>query len=177
MSGESREANADCTTKLQGYRDVWLDRFFRPASLQDYEEWLWAFMRNGGQPTHYYDYDMPRGFFVAQNNFKTNPLYGSMAVEMIVPKEFRHIGGDLGHCNIYMMKGLVNLGGWIPVYANMKVPGDLQTRVAAFKEQEERRDRAWRRQHLVRDKGQVESWRTFVEERSDRGNGLQEEET
>lgn len=91
----------------------------RRAVPQDYVQFLRGYMSNGQNPTHVYNYNLPDSFYVAKENFATLPLYGSMAIEIIVPPHVEvDMSEGLGHCNLYFLKDYTVEGGWIPVYQN-----------------------------------------------------------
>jgi len=102
-----------------------------PASASDYQSWLDGFIRKGGRVTHYYDYGFPLGdknitpfnypsWTIAIADFKMIPLYGSHAVQIIVPRGIKYLGGDIGHCSLYFMDDFKNMGDWVPSYGNVK---------------------------------------------------------
>ncbi|MDY6966736.1 MAG: hypothetical protein SVM80_12370 [Halobacteriota archaeon] len=97
-----------------------LKQNLRRATEVDYVEWLFGYIQNGGKPTHYYDYELPRrDFYVATQDFEIRPLYGSSSVSIIVPKNINFLGGELGNNKIYLLKGYECLGGWVPVYKDI----------------------------------------------------------
>jgi len=99
-------------------RDEIIAYSLKPASPKKYASWLKGFMQNGGEPAHYYDYQMPNKFFVAKRNAEINPLYGSLAIHIIVPKGL-DVVGELGHCNLYFMDGFIKKGmRGVSVYEN-----------------------------------------------------------
>jgi hypothetical protein len=92
----------------------------RHATPEDYAAWLLGYLLKGGKPTHYYDYDMPRDeFYVAEEDFETAPLHGADSINIIVPGDVNWKGGELGHCNLYLMKDFKNIGGDVPVYKDV----------------------------------------------------------
>ena len=106
-------------------RNAWklLKGKLRPASKSDYENWLRGYVKSGGMPTHYYDYNFDnRNWFVAIRDFELKPLYGANAINVIVPNDVKYNGNyDIGHCNLYFMDGYRNIGGEVPLYRDMVV--------------------------------------------------------
>jgi len=92
----------------------------RTARASDYVAWLQGFLASGGELTHYYDYNLPSDFYVAQEDIELIPLYGAASLSIIFPRGVKYLGGGLGHCNLYFMEDFGQLGGWIPVYNNTK---------------------------------------------------------
>ena len=91
----------------------------RLASVNDYTKWLKGYFLGGGKITHVYDYDMPKDFYVATKNFKMSPSYGSESFNIIVPRDIKFLGGELGHCKLYFEDGYKNTGD-VPIYKNIK---------------------------------------------------------
>jgi hypothetical protein len=114
-----RDSEMDSEARKIYARDL-LKGKLRRATVDDYKKWLEGYMRSGKKPTHSYDYLMPDNFYVVLDNFELEALYGSNAIEIIVPKNVRFLGGELGHINLYFMDGFENKGGWVPVYDNIK---------------------------------------------------------
>lgn len=96
------------------------NQIFRSADNEEYLLWLAGFLKNGGSPTNFCDYKFEKTnfrFLVAKQNFHLNGSRGILAVEIIVPKGIRCLGGDIGDCDLYFMDGFRNTGGgFIPVY-------------------------------------------------------------
>jgi len=99
----------------------WLDRYTRPATPDDWVEFL---KRTRYRVTHHYDYDFPtRDFFVITKE-PEEPLtagYGAYSVNIIVPEGFGKVPltkEGTGHNHIYYMKNgeCVGWGKWIPCY-------------------------------------------------------------
>jgi hypothetical protein len=91
----------------------------REATVSEYQSWLAGFIKNGGRPTHCYQYPMPSSFKVAKRDFETISLFGSQSVEIIVPVGVNFFDDGLGHCNLYLMNGFKVIGGWVPVYSDI----------------------------------------------------------
>ncbi len=109
-------------------RDEWLDLYCRPAAADDYAEFLQAYLRNGGQTTHDYDYDLPGHFYVLRPDaMPPSPptCYGALLFEVIVPADSqfppaavpRTFHGVCGHSAFYF----VNVGGY-PAKVALSVP-------------------------------------------------------
>lgn len=92
----------------------------RPAKNNDYSEWLTQYIiYKGSMPTNKCDYPMPEyNWFVAKSDFRMVPLYGSQAINIVVPSHVKYLGGDLGHSSLYFLKDHTNLGGSVPQYSN-----------------------------------------------------------
>jgi hypothetical protein len=123
-------------------------KILRRATENDYIAWLVGYIRNGGRPTHYYDYKMPLdNFYVAQEDFIMIPLYGSLSINVIVPENVNFLGGELGHCNIYLMKDFKTLGGWIPVYRGFYekiTDSEVRKILKEFIEEKKEEERRWK---------------------------------
>ncbi len=93
-----------------------MGRSLAPASKENYEQWLSAWLAAGRVATHRYNYPFEqsnhsnafklhgKGWYLAVKDFETVPLYGSSSVSIIVPQGVEHVSGDLGHTNLYMFK-------------------------------------------------------------------------
>lgn len=112
---EREKANAAIMARARAQLFPCLQR----ATVSEYRSWLAGYIKNGGLSTHCYDYRMPSCFMVAKRDFKTIPLYGSQAVEIIVPVGIDVFDDGLGHCNLYLMDGFKVVGGWVPVYSDI----------------------------------------------------------
>ncbi|MFA5409811.1 MAG: hypothetical protein WC343_13650 [Bacilli bacterium] len=100
----------------------------RRADRTDYIKWLEGFVDAGNTPTHYYSYPFSRwdSFYVAKEDFEMVPLYGSDAINIIVPDGIKIIipdgikkilGGPLGHNSIFCYKGYKHSGS-VPVFSD-----------------------------------------------------------
>jgi hypothetical protein len=127
---EEVEKNEDIKRKLREWHEQWqntlrnAEKIMMPnlkcASRDDYEQWLWGYLKSGGRPTHYYDYNFNGDdWYKAIADFKTTPLYGAASFQIIVPCGINYCGGERGHINIYFMEDYLCRGGWIPIYADM----------------------------------------------------------
>ena len=104
-------------------RDSHLLPKLRFALPFDYVAWLKGFLDGGGEPTHLYDYPFPDTFYVAREDFRMIPLYGAMAIHIIVPSKIivsHEPRKNIGHCTLYFMKGYEILGSWVPVYSDTR---------------------------------------------------------
>jgi hypothetical protein len=90
-----------------------------PATISDYKEWLREYLGQGGEITHVYDYPMPTGFYLAIRDFEMTPFYGAQAIQIIVPRNVKVTGDNLGHCHLYLEDGHRALGGWVPLYSDI----------------------------------------------------------
>ena len=91
------------------------------ASKRDYEKWLAGYLNQGGKPTHSYDYGMPEdSWLVATKDFQIEALHGSDSLQIIVKSGVIFKGGELGHTNLYFMDDFKLMGGWVPVYSDIK---------------------------------------------------------
>lgn len=91
----------------------------KPASASHYKQWLTGYLDNGGKPSHFYDYDLPKSFYIATSNFISLNLCGSTAIHVIVPKGIDiDTSEGIGHCSFYLMSDFSIIGHWVPVYRN-----------------------------------------------------------
>jgi hypothetical protein len=119
MSDELNELRTIALAELENERIAYLDEeeyndriydarredlisYCRPMRLWEYAAWLTGFMQSGGKPTHFYDYNTPSNWFTANEDFTVAPLYGSRAINIIVPVGVRFLGGPTGHNKIYI---------------------------------------------------------------------------
>ena len=114
---EERERMMEEDRQRRATRDAEIMPKLKPAYAHNYKKWLRGYLENGGTPTHWYDYGLPDSFYVAKRNIEMTPLFGSTAINIIVPKGI-DVSGNLGHCNLYFMDGFKAKGRWIPVYGN-----------------------------------------------------------
>jgi hypothetical protein len=90
---------------------------FSTARINEYIEWLNGYLNKGGKPTHYYDYPFARpAFLSARRDFTTDGECGSHSRHIIVRRQHRYKGGELGHNNIFHLHDFSVLGGWVPIY-------------------------------------------------------------
>jgi len=121
-----KEAEASQSESAANLREVWAEikHKTRPATREDYVEWLKGHMANGGEPTHVYDYPISRKikeFGVAHVNLRMpKPLYGANSLSIIFEPGVEFLGGSLGHSQLYFMDGFRNVGGFVPVYNDIK---------------------------------------------------------
>ena len=98
-----------------------LDKVLVPASKSDYEAWLKGFIEAGGTPTHTYDYNIHlRDWYAAIIDFEICPMYGANSINIIAREGVKFLGGERGHCNIYLMDKFVSYGHFIPVYKDIR---------------------------------------------------------
>ena len=79
---------------LQQRADEELFPNLQEATEENYLSWLKGFMGNGGIPTHYYDRELDGNFYVAVKKILPLPLYGSMRINIIVPRDIEVEDGD-----------------------------------------------------------------------------------
>lgn len=106
---------------------------FRLARVSEYVDWLRGHLAGGGQITHAYDYPIARAdFLLARSDFTTGGECGTDAAQIVVPAGVRHLGGDLGHNNLFFMDGFTCTGrAIVPVYADPEfdaLPGVREAR-------------------------------------------------
>lgn len=98
-------------------------QLLRPASPEEYRNWLRGYIEKGGKITHVYDYKMPNFFYVAQDSFDVKPLYGASSICIIVPENINlSISKEgTGHNSIYYMKDYnTNYNYFVPLYIKDK---------------------------------------------------------
>lgn len=85
---------------------------FRTATLDDYNEWLLAWIKQGGEIAHYYSQPYDNDYLVAQNpaaEIELMGMYGASSRSFIIPKEYsfkQHAHKfALGHCEVYGWQG------------------------------------------------------------------------
>jgi hypothetical protein len=96
-----------------------MERCLRPASVQEYINWLDGYVKHGGKITHKYNYSFSNAQFeTATKSFAlASPgLYGSAARNIIVPRSIKAKMYDMGHCNLYFMDDFKLIGFWVPIY-------------------------------------------------------------
>lgn len=94
----------------------------RPATKKDYMEWLKIFLENGGEITHFYNYNMPLDdWIVATNDFEIFQLYGTNGKHIIVENRVNVKYGNEGHNNLYFMNHHTSNSypTFVPVYADI----------------------------------------------------------
>ena len=81
---------------------------FREATLDDYNEWLLAWIKQGGKIAHYYSRPYDDDYLVVQNpaaEIELMGMYGTSSRSFIIPKEhsFNQYAHNfaLGHCEVY----------------------------------------------------------------------------
>jgi hypothetical protein len=96
-----------------------------PATNRDYEAWLCAFLRQGGEITHAYDYPMPKETYVVSSGVKVIDLKlgycGSDAFNLIIPPDSQvEIRGNIGHCLIFDCRDFDKVPWMVPVWKNIE---------------------------------------------------------
>ena len=82
---------------------------FREATLDDYNEWLLAWIKQGGKIANYYNYPYPVGDALVVTNpaaeIELMGMYGASSRNFIIPKEYSFKlyahNFSLGHCAVY----------------------------------------------------------------------------
>ncbi len=97
------------------YKSEYLLPRLKDAGSRHYKKWLRGYLALGGIPVHYYNYDW-RGF-IATDDIVLEPLFGSLAIKIIVPCSVNFIGST-GHCKVFLMKDFsyMGCGDFVPVY-------------------------------------------------------------
>ncbi len=106
--------------KKHGQREEFIEEFCRPAEAIDYAYWLEGYIKNGGQITHHYDYNLPKDrIFVLQTDsvqaeiakkgtIEVPKLHGSSSFSLIIPEliDKESIVDDTrSHNRLYYMEG------------------------------------------------------------------------
>lgn len=109
--------------------------YMRRAEKWEYDAWLTGYMKQGGAPTHFYEYVMPvANWFVPLIDFMVTPLYGSLSINIVVPQAIRFQGGATGHNTLFVATAEGEFLGqefhdsrphpqprWVPVYEDTEV--------------------------------------------------------
>lgn len=121
MQNKERELERESwIDKMIRFRDQVISAKVRRASISDYKNWLYGYLLNEGEPSHYYDCDFTCRFHVATSDFEMMPLGGALSMEIIVPDHIQFLGGELGHCHLYLMHNFTVLGGrFVPIYRDI----------------------------------------------------------
>ena len=91
----------------------------RPATLDEYLTWLRAWLDAGNQPTHAYDYPWSRWtWLTATRDFRLGDECGADAVQILVQPGVQHVGGGLGHNQLYFADETGQRGGMVPVFSD-----------------------------------------------------------
>lgn len=94
----------------------------RPASAKDYLLWLEGYIKNGGRPSHVYDYPFSRWeWYVATRSIEPVAAYGSGAINIIIPAGISVGIGDWGHCNLFYIDGY-RACGIVPIFKDTNFP-------------------------------------------------------
>lgn len=115
-----RSERDDEWARVMKLRDqVILSSAMRPASCADYVKWLVAYMDTGGNPTHWYDHDLPTyHWWVADNDFVLPPLYGASSMSIVVgPTVLTHEAP--GHTDLFLRHPPIVHTGIVPVYRDV----------------------------------------------------------
>ena len=79
----------------------------REATAEDYAEWLTGYIKYGGKINYYnknLDLNALQDCYVAIKDFTLVGLYGVDSILIIVPKEIKFLGGEIGHSKLFFMK-------------------------------------------------------------------------
>ncbi|MFW6312224.1 MAG: hypothetical protein ACOC1K_08340 [Nanoarchaeota archaeon] len=91
----------------------------KKARHTDYIKWLKGFIQTKGEPTHIYDYNFRNTrWYIAKDNFILASLYGSSALNIIIPENVKYKISNIGHNTVYDMNGYVCYGDFVPIYKN-----------------------------------------------------------
>lgn len=119
---------------------------FRRATLDEYVAWLRPWLAAGNQPTHYYDRPFGRQkWLTAERDFTTGGECGALSTEIIVPAGIKHLGGGIGHNQLYFMDGQRHLGHVVPIFDD-PVFRTLSDDIPAFISAKKAEVAAWRRE-------------------------------
>lgn len=82
-----------------------ITNYLKSCGSDMYKKWLGGVLAKGKKPTHFYDYSVNNWeWFVATRDFKMEPLYGSLSLDIIVPEGVEYLGGELAHSSLYFLK-------------------------------------------------------------------------
>lgn len=104
---ESRKREWERTKLAMDARRARILACTRQAMPVDYSMWVTGYMRQGGEPSKFYDHPMPTGEWrVALTDFAVEPLLGNDHVlNVIFPPGLSDLGGDTGHSKLYLTRG------------------------------------------------------------------------
>jgi hypothetical protein len=131
---------------------------FEPGPLDWYVAWLRGYLKRGGRITHVYDHPYSRARFVrATRDFTTGDECGADARSILVPSGVQHLGGRIGHCNLYFEDGYGQKGILVPAYSDppfADLPGYAEVAAKAHAQheayEEKHREREARRRGQAR---------------------------
>lgn len=146
---------------------------FMPATFEDYLRWARVYTRQKGKFNRYIHgpWDNKGGrFVVAIQDFTLKGGYGLHSLSIIIPETVKYLGGEVGHCNLYSMRGTVipdaHFATEIPLYNEpelLELPGAAKYARTERKEMERIR-KEWEREE-EEDRRRQREW----EENSDIG--------
>lgn len=120
------------------------------TTIDDYKKWLKGYLQNGGIPTHSYDYPITRvidGWYIANANFSILPLFGSNSISVIVPNRVTFRGENLGHNQLYLMDGYINIGNFVPIYNDIHFSDpELNNILQKFRDEELKKDTSYKKE-------------------------------
>jgi hypothetical protein len=75
----------------------------RPAQPAEWAQWVDTYLKSTRNPKiHRYNHTMTYGqVYVATCDLEVLPLYGALALQIILPRGIRDWGGDTGHTGLY----------------------------------------------------------------------------
>lgn len=101
----------------------------RPATKQDYENWLLGWIENGN-PVRHLDRNFDNwSMYVAESDFIIIDKYcGSTSISIIVPEHIRFSVVNIGHCSLFCMKDFDCFGtsGIVSSYDDLFLEGEVE---------------------------------------------------
>lgn len=81
----------------------------RPATVQDYKDWMDGYVRRGGGVTNFIKFPLEGSdeysrMYVANKDFHLTPLYDGDSVTIIIPRGIKVTGSELGHNTLLFME-------------------------------------------------------------------------
>lgn len=112
--------------KHVNYIKKWKDEFFfpnvRPANPVEYGKWAFGYVRRGYANFNFVNSDASmKYFYVAINDIKLIPLYGTLSVDIIVPRGINCelIDDNEGHNDVYCMDDFTTTVNSVNIYRNI----------------------------------------------------------
>lgn len=137
-----------------------------PATFEDYLRWARVYTKQKGKFNTYIDgpwHNSGGRFVVAVEDFTLRGGYGANSLSIIIPEAVKYLGGEIGHCNLYSMRGTVIPDGHfttdIPLYNEpelLKLPGAAKYAHAA-REEMERNRKKWEKEE-EEDRRRQQEW-------------------
>lgn len=86
------------------------------ATKGDYVRWLVKYLEQGGEITHYYDYDFPASKWrIAYGPTKLPELCGALSINILYNGPLSDIDAP-GHSNVYSTRDYATNDGFVPCY-------------------------------------------------------------